>query len=101
MVDYLVVLVLEEDIVVLTDTRVETASAELPSPDPSSEDQARFPGCWILFMAFSIFYGPLVVLADDTTRVTGVIFKSGSSRITFSSSESSLSRNLALSGFGL
>ena len=83
LIDLLVVLVLEEDMVVLTCIHVASATAEMPSPDPSSGDQAQFPGCWILFMAFDILYGRLVVLADDTTRVTGVIVRSGSSRITF------------------
>ena len=57
---------------------VVTASAEMPSPDPSSCDQAPFPGCWILFMAFDILYGCLVSLS----HCTGVIVRSGSSRIT-------------------
>ena len=53
--------------VVLTCIHVVSATAEMPSPDPSSGDQAPFPGCWILFMAFDILYGRPVVLADDTT----------------------------------
>ena len=51
---------------------VVTASAEMPSPDPSSCDQAPFPRCWILFMAFDNLYGRLVVLADDTSSIKNI-----------------------------
>ena len=70
-VDKLVLLVLEKDIETLRRPKgiVVSASAETPSPDPSSCDQVIFPGCWILFMAFDILYGRFVVLADDTSLI--------------------------------
>ena len=70
-VDKLVLLVLEEDIETLKRPKgiVVSASAETPSPDPSSYDQVPFPGWWILFMAFDILYGRFVVLADDTSLI--------------------------------
>ena len=70
-VDKLVLLVLEEDIETLRRPKgiVVSASAETPSPDPSSCDQVIFPRCWILFMAFDILYGRFVVLADDTSLI--------------------------------
>ena len=57
-VDKLVLLVLEKDIETLRRPKgiVVSASAETPSPDPSSCDQVLFPGGWILFMAFVILY---------------------------------------------
>ena len=64
-VDKLVLLVLEKDIETLRRPKgiVVSASAKMPSPDPSSRDQAPFPGCWILFKAFDILYGRLVSLS--------------------------------------
>ena len=65
---------MEEDIETLRRPKgiVVSASAETPSPDPSSCDQVLFPGWWILFMAFDILYGRLVVLADDTSSIKNI-----------------------------
>ena len=73
-VDKLVLLVLEEDIETLRRPKgiVVSASAETPSPDPSSCDQVLLPGWWILFMAFNILYLRLVVLAVDTSSIKNI-----------------------------